>query len=60
MQFIIFNLPADLSEEALRDRLAPIGARLVEIIRDNVERARAIIEVAHMAMASRALALNFD
>ncbi|SIT81624.1 hypothetical protein [Burkholderia sp. b13] len=22
MQFIIFNLPADLSEEALRDRLA--------------------------------------
>lgn len=60
MQFIIFNLPPDLSEEALRDRLATIGAQLVEIIRDNFARARAVIEVAHMSIASRALALTFD
>jgi hypothetical protein len=60
MQFILFNLPPDLSEDALRDRLASIGAQLVEIIRDNFVRVRAVIEVAHLSIAARALALTFD
>jgi hypothetical protein len=60
MQFIIFNLPPDLSEDTLRDRLASIGAQLVEVIRDNCARVRAVIEVAHLSIASRALALTFD
>jgi hypothetical protein len=60
MQFVMFNLPPDLSEDTLRDLLASIGAQLVEVIRDNFERMRAVIEVAHLSVASRALALNFD